>query len=91
MEETQAEAVVEELTKYARQNGLMLPQESCLNAHAAKYIKLGHCPCDERRAHCPCDEALDDIETMGRCECGVLIDPVKLLQIRQSRSDAIAD
>ena len=88
MEDAAAKArtVIEELTAYARQYNLVVPNEGCLKAHAAKYVELGHCPCDDRRPSCPCDEALDDIDTMGRCECGMLIDPMKLLQNRQTRS-----
>ena len=86
-----AEDVVEELTEFARRHNLMLPRESCLNAHAAKYVKLGHCPCDERRPSCPCDEALFEIETIGRCECGVLLDPVRLLNNNKVSGDSKPD
>ena len=85
------ETVIEELTAYARRHILVLPQEDCLTAHAVRYVELGHCPCDERRPNCPCGEALDDIDTMGRCECGVLIDPIKLLENRKQRSESKPD
>ncbi|MFC2008642.1 hypothetical protein ACFLUT_01110 [Chloroflexota bacterium] len=88
---SKVQTVMEELTAYALQYNLVLPNEGCLNAHAAKYVELGHCPCDDRRPSCPCDEALDDIDTMGRCECGVLIDPVRLLENREYRCESKPD
>ena len=75
-----AESIVADLTAFAREHNLVLPDEASLYAHAAKYVKLGHCPCDERRPNCPCDEAIDDLDEMGRCECGVLLDPMKLFE-----------
>lgn len=67
-----------ELAEFARAHGLLLPKPECLSAHIAKYLSLGHCPCVEARAACPCDEVLSDVEKMGRCECGILIDPARL-------------
>jgi hypothetical protein len=70
--------VVLELAGFARTHGLMLPNAECLKMHAARCVELGHCPCVESREACPCDEVLSDVEKMGRCECGILIDPDRL-------------
>jgi len=84
------EDVIEELTAFACQHNLVLPQEACLKAHAARYVQLGRCPCDDRRSQCPCDEALEEIEAMGRCECGVLVDPMRIFA-RDKRADKQQD
>ena len=85
VDKTPAE-VVDELRELARMHGLVLPNQKCLEAHAARHVALGHCPCVESRSECPCDEALSDIEEMGRCECGILIDPVRLGMLKNQRS-----
>jgi len=70
--------VAEELSAFAKKHGFLLPKPQCLQSHIDKYLSLGHCPCVDVRNSCPCAEALSDVEKMGRCECGILIDPVRL-------------
>ena len=79
--------VAEELSAFAKAHGLLLPNPECLKAHAARYLALGHCPCVAAREACPCSEAVGDIEELGRCECGILIDPVRLCMVKNRRSD----
>jgi len=74
--------VAAELAEFARAHGLLLPNPECLKAHAARYVALGHCPCVESRDTCPCEEALNDVDRMGRCECGILIDPARLCMLK---------
>lgn len=73
-----ASGVRRDLNEFAQTHGLMLPNSDCLDAHCARYVALGHCPCVEERESCPCDEVLSDVERMGRCECGILIDPARI-------------
>ncbi|MBE9505404.1 MAG: hypothetical protein IMY84_01195 [Chloroflexi bacterium] len=70
--------VARELGEFARRHGLVLADSECLKTHAAKYVELGHCPCVDSRIHCPCEEVMTDIASIGRCECGILLDPVRL-------------
>jgi len=77
-----ASEVAHDLAEFAQANGLMLPNPECLKAHCARCVALGHCPCVEERESCPCDEVLSDIERMGRCECGILIDPARIHMLK---------
>jgi len=86
-----AAEVISELRQFAREHGFLLAQSECLRAHADKYIDLGHCPCVDSRLNCPCEEALSDIERLGRCECGILIDPVRLCLLKKERTDSKCD
>ena len=78
--------VADELTEFARAHGLLLPNPECLKAHTAKYVALGHCPCVESRDACPCEQALSDVDSMGRCKCGILIDPARLCMLKSQQS-----
>lgn len=78
--------VVGDLAEFAEARGLLLPDPECLKAHAEKYVALGHCPCVESRPDCPCDEAMNDVERMGRCECGILIDPTRITMLQRQRT-----
>ncbi|MBN1855876.1 MAG: hypothetical protein JW846_02875 [Dehalococcoidia bacterium] len=80
--------VITELSQFARENGFMLAQSECLRAHAQKCVDLGHCPCVDSRKSCPCDEVLSDMERLGRCECGILIDPVRLSSLKKQQSSS---
>ncbi len=82
-----ASEVALEVTGFAQRHGLLTANAECLQRHAARYLALGHCPCVEARPECPCAEALGDIESMGRCECGILIDPARLCMLRDQRDD----
>lgn len=74
--------VARELGEFARRHGFVLADSECLKSHTAKYVELGHCPCVDSRILCPCEEALTDIASTGRCECGILIDPVRLFVLK---------
>ncbi len=78
--------IAADLAAFAQEHGLLLPKPECLNAHIERYLSVGHCPCVETRDSCPCDEALSDIEEMGRCECGILIDPARLYMLKNRRN-----
>lgn len=65
------------LEEFANAHGLLLADAGCVKMHTVKFAALGHCPCVESRVCCPCDEALADTKKMGRCECGILIDPFR--------------
>lgn len=78
--------VVREIGEFAQAHNLLLPGSECLKAHAERFLSLGHCPCVDARISCPCDEALSDIERLGRCECGILIDPVRINMLRCDRN-----
>jgi hypothetical protein len=78
--------VAGELTEFARAHGLLLPNPECLKAHTARFVALGHCPCVESRPACPCEQVLSDVERMGRCECGILIDPARLCMLKSQRN-----
>ncbi|MCK5212368.1 MAG: hypothetical protein KAQ74_00485 [Dehalococcoidia bacterium] len=80
-----ASEVISELSQFAKENGYMLAQADCLSAHAEKCVDLGHCPCVDLRASCPCEEVQGDMERLGRCECGILIDPVRLSSLKRQR------
>jgi len=77
-----------DLTEFAKQHRLVLPNPACLKAHTNRFVAVGHCPCVETRPACPCGEALSDIEEMGRCECGILIDPARLWTLKNERNKA---
>ncbi|MBN1152211.1 MAG: hypothetical protein JXA58_03275 [Dehalococcoidia bacterium] len=79
--------VESDLAAFAKEHRLMLPNGSCLKAHIERYLTVGHCPCVETRDSCPCDEALSDVEEMGRCECGILIDPARLYALRNQEGN----
>jgi len=81
------DGVARELSGFARAHGLVLPNGECLNRHVSRYLALGHCPCVETRKRCPCEESLTDIERMGRCECGILVDPARLCMLRDVRNN----
>jgi hypothetical protein len=85
IEEKTPPEVVAELSAFAKHHGLMLPKGECLKAHAERYVALGHCPCVDSRPTCPCSEALSDVERIGRCECGILVDPVRLCALKSRR------
>ncbi len=85
VEKTSSEVACD-LAEFARAHGLMLPKSECLKAHSEKFLALGHCPCVEARLSCPCSEALGDVEKMGRCECGILIDPARLCMRKSQNS-----
>ncbi len=72
------EDVIRELREFAKSNGLVVANSDCLARHAQRFLELGRCPCVEGRTECPCSDALADLERLGRCECGILIDPVRL-------------
>jgi len=78
--------VIAELSQFAQETGYVLAQADCLRAHAEKCVDLGHCPCVDSRASCPCEEVQGDMERLGRCECGILIDPVRLSSLKGQRS-----
>jgi len=80
--------VAHELAVFARAHGLVLPNGECLNRHVNRYIALGHCPCVETRPRCPCEDALADVERIGRCECGILVDPARLCMLRDQRNNS---
>jgi ferredoxin-thioredoxin reductase catalytic subunit len=74
--------IAAELVAFAKRHGLMLPKGECLKSHAERHVALGHCPCVESRPTCPCLEALGDVERIGRCECGILVDPARLCMLK---------
>ena len=74
--------VARELGEFARLHGFVLADSECLKSHTVKYVDLGHCPCVDSRILCPCEEAVTDIASTGRCECGILIDPVRLFVLK---------
>lgn len=74
-----------DLVSFARKHGLMLVNSTCLKSHIERFLSVGHCPCVETRYACPCQEALSDAEEMGRCQCGILIDPVRLSMMKHHR------
>ncbi len=82
IEKNQAE-VARELGEFARRHGFVLVDSESLKSHTAKYLELGHCPCVDSRILCPCEEAVADIASTGRCECGILIDPVRLFVLKE--------
>jgi len=67
--------VRDRIRKFAMGHDLLLADPQSLEAHIAKYLELGHCPCVESRKECPCSEALHDIEKSGRCACGIFLTP----------------
>lgn len=79
------DGVLRELKGFARVHGLVLPNEDCLSRHVSRYLELGHCPCVETRRQCPCEESLADVERIGRCECGILVDPARMCMLRDQR------
>ncbi len=84
------EDVIRELKEFAKSNGLVVANSDCLVRHAQSVLELGRCPCVDDRTECPCGDALADIERLGRCECGILIDPVRLCLLKSqdtSRSE----
>jgi hypothetical protein len=85
IEKSPAEVALE-LAEFARRHGFVLANSECLKSHTAKYVELGHCPCVESRTRCPCEEAVTDIASMGRCECGILIDPARLCMLKGQRN-----
>jgi hypothetical protein len=85
VKKTPAEVAVE-LAEFAKAHRLLLPNPECLKSHVARYLTLGHCPCVEVRENCPCDEVLSDVERMGRCECGILIDPERVCMRKNQRN-----
>ncbi len=87
-EDKRADDVTRELGEFARAHGLVLPNPECVRAHASRFVELGHCPCVDSRLSCPCDVALIDIERWGRCECGILIDPLRVCMLKAERSDS---
>lgn len=70
--------IARELDRFAKAHRLLLASHEHVKAHVERFTALGHCPCVESRMVCPCDEALTDIQKMGRCECAILIDPLRL-------------
>ncbi len=86
VDKTPAEVALE-LAEFASKHKLLLPKPECLRSHVDKYLRLGHCPCVEVRKTCPCEEVLSDVEKMGRCECGVLIDPARLCMHKSQSKD----
>ena len=77
--------VARELAEFAKRRGFALANSECIKSHTAKYVELGHCPCVDSRTRCPCEEAVTDIASTGRCECGILIDPVRLCMLKEPR------
>ena len=77
--------VARELAEFAKRHGFVLANSECIKSHAVKYVELGHCPCVDSRTCCPCEEAVTDIANMGRCECGILIDPERLRLLKEQR------
>ena len=73
-----AHDVTRELTEFAKRHGLIVAAGECLARHARRFVELGRCPCVEGRPDCPCDDVLDDLKRLGRCECGILIDPARI-------------
>jgi len=73
-----ADDIVREVTGFAKRHGFIAANADCLAKHARRFIELGRCPCVEGRLECPCADVLADIERLGRCECGILIDPDRI-------------
>ena len=73
-----ADDIVREVTEFAKRHGLIAANADCLAKHAQRFIELGRGPCVEGRLECPCADVLADMERLGRCECGILIDPERI-------------
>jgi len=81
-EET-ADEVIARIKAFAKEHGLLLPSQECLEHHASRYLNSGHCPCKPERGKCPCPEALSDIETQHYCACAILMSPKCIDRLRK--------
>ncbi|HHE42044.1 MAG TPA: hypothetical protein ENL12_05325 [Dehalococcoidia bacterium] len=81
-----AEVIVRDIAEFAKRHGLIVPDGDCLAKHARRVVQLGRCPCAGERSECPCTEVFADLERLGRCECGILVDPVRIGMLKGRNS-----
>ncbi len=68
------ETIAETIIKFAQDNNLKIhPGQEPLKWADLLIKRGGHCPCVRDRDHCPCDFALQDIQDLNCCRCGLFV------------------